>query len=66
MYLEASTGSCCHSGEFRASKILLAMKIDQIIASNALRLSVGRETTKEEIDQAVKDIQDSIKKILNY
>lgn len=42
------------------------MKIDQAIASNALRLSVGRETSKEDIDLIVQDIQDSIKKILNF
>ncbi|RMZ93815.1 selenocysteine lyase isoform X1 [Brachionus plicatilis] len=64
-YLEASTGSCCHSGEFRASKILLAMNIDLNVAANALRLSVGRDTTKQEIELVVQDIQNSLKKILN-
>lgn len=58
--LEASTGACCHSGELRPSKILLAMKIDKNIAANAVRLSVGRETTKEHIDQAIYDIKQSL------
>ncbi|CAF0876774.1 unnamed protein product [Brachionus calyciflorus] len=59
-YLEASTGSCCHSGEFKASKILLAMNIDKSIASNALRLSIGRETSKNDIDLVIQDLKDTL------
>ncbi len=63
--LEASTGACCHAGDLRPSKILLAMKIDKNIASNALRLSVGRETTKSQIDLIIKDIKEALVKISN-
>ena len=55
----------CHSGEFKASKILLAMQIDKNIAANAIRLSVGRDTTRAQVDLAVKDIRQSIDKILS-
>ncbi len=61
--LEASTGACCHAGELKPSKILLAMNIDKKVASNALRLSVGRETTRQQIDTIVEDIKHSLEKI---
>lgn len=63
--LEASTGACCHAGLLEPSKILLTMKIERNIASNALRLSVGRETTKSEIDKIIQDIKESLEKIKN-
>lgn len=61
--LDASTGAACHSGQKRASRILLAMGISIDEASNAIRLSVGRETTKEEIDESIEDIKNALQKI---
>jgi selenocysteine lyase len=63
--LEASTGACCHAGDLRPSKILLSMKIDKNVACNALRLSVGRETTKNQIDLIINDIKQALVKISN-
>ena len=39
------------------------MKIDKSIAANAIRLSVGRETTKKQIDIVVEDLKNTLKKI---
>jgi cysteine sulfinate desulfinase/cysteine desulfurase-like protein len=36
------------------------MKIDKNIAANAIRLSVGRETTKKQIDTVVEDIKNAL------
>ncbi len=58
--LEASTGACCHSGKLKASNVLLAMGIDKLVASNAIRLSMGRETTKTQIDLIIEDLRQSI------
>ena len=55
----------CHSGELRASKILLAMQIDKSVANNAIRLSVGRETTYSQIELAIRDLRQSVDKIIN-
>lgn len=55
----------CHSGELRASKILLNMNIDIKVASNAVRLSVGRETTKSEIDLVIRDLKNALKSLRN-
>jgi cysteine desulfurase len=48
----ASTGSACHAGHTEASPVLKAMGLSDARALGAVRLSVGRETTVEEIDQA--------------
>jgi cysteine desulfurase len=48
----ASTGSACHEGLVKISPVLQAMGIDPEIAQGAVRLSVGRHTTDEEVDQA--------------
>ena len=58
--LEASTGACCHSGELKPSKIILAMNKNKNVASNSIRLSVGRDTTKNEIDLIVEDLENAL------
>lgn len=48
--LAASTGSACHSGQISISPVLKAMSIPYEIARGAVRFSLGRYTTKEELD----------------
>lgn len=48
----ASVGSACHSHGDAVSGVLAAMGCDTGRARGAVRLSVGRETTGEEIDRA--------------
>ncbi|MFQ5821096.1 MAG: cysteine desulfurase family protein [Candidatus Heimdallarchaeota archaeon] len=50
--ISASTGSACHTGSTEPSKVLLAMGLTREQALGALRLSLGRWSTKEEIDEA--------------
>lgn len=50
----ASTGSACHEGLVTCSPVLQAMGIPPKIAQGAVRLSVGRFTTEEEIDRAAR------------
>ncbi len=49
----ASTGSACHSGSKTISPVLAAMGVEERIALGAIRFSVGRYTTKLEIDQVI-------------
>jgi cysteine desulfurase len=56
----ASTGSACHAGQTEPSPVLLAMGIDPTTALGALRLSLGRWTTAEEIDRAVEALSEAI------
>lgn len=48
----ASTGSACHAGETEPSAVLLAMGIPPAEAVGAVRLSLGRLTTEDEIERA--------------
>jgi cysteine desulfurase len=49
----ASTGSACHSGSVELSPVLHAMKIPPQIGMGAIRFSLGRTTTREEIETTV-------------
>jgi len=51
--IAASTGSACHSGRTEISPVLAAMGVKDQIALGAVRFSLGRGTTAEEIDQAL-------------
>ncbi len=48
----ASAGAACHSGEVNVSYVLDAMGVDPEIAMSTVRLSFGRFTTEEDIDEA--------------
>ncbi len=48
----ASTGSACHEGRVTQSPVLCAMGVSPTLGRGALRLTVGRFTTEEEIDRA--------------
>ena len=49
----ASTGSACHSGSVELSPVLKAMKVPPEVGMGAIRFSLGRTTTREEIKQVV-------------
>jgi cysteine desulfurase len=49
----ASTGSACHSGQIELSPVLAAMRVPERIGMGAIRFSLGRHTTADEIDQVV-------------
>ena len=44
-----SAGSACSSGKVRASRVLRAMGFDDTAAASALRVSIGPETTEEQV-----------------
>jgi cysteine desulfurase len=54
--IAASTGSACHEGDkqrhFTLSPVLTAMGVPLHLGRGAIRLSVGRFTTDEEVDRA--------------
>ncbi len=49
----ASTGSACHSGRVELSPVLAAMNVPEETGMGALRFSLGRYTTIEEIENVV-------------
>ena len=52
----ASTGSACHAGSHAVSGVLAAMGITPERATGAVRLSLGRFTTQDEIDSAARTL----------
>jgi cysteine desulfurase len=52
----ASTGSACHSGCIELSPVLQAMGVAPEVGMGALRFSLGRSTTQDEIDTVVAQI----------
>jgi cysteine desulfurase len=49
----ASTGSACHSGSIELSPVLKAMHVPPEVGMGAIRFSLGRTTTREEIETVV-------------
>ena len=49
----ASTGSACHSGRIELSPVLEAMGVEPELGMGAIRFSLGRGTTRDEIDLVV-------------
>jgi len=51
--IAASTGSACHSGRIELSPVLEAMGVPPEVGVGAVRFSLGRGTTDQEIDTVV-------------
>jgi cysteine desulfurase len=58
--IAASTGSACHEGVDTPSEVLLAMGLPADRASAALRLSLGRWTTSDDVHRAAKLISQQV------
>lgn len=54
----ASTGSACHEGSGEISPVLRAMGVPEEVALGAVRLSLGRPTTREDVDRAIQMVAD--------
>lgn len=59
----ASSGSACTSGSLDPSHVLLALGLPHEIAHGSLRLTLGPETTQEEIDYAIDSLATTIQNL---
>ena len=59
----ASSGSACTSGSLKASHVLLAIGLPPEIAHGSLRLTLGKNTTEEEIDYVIDILPGIIEKL---
>jgi cysteine desulfurase len=59
--LAASTGSACQAGSIELSPVLKEMAVPEEVGMGAIRFSLGRNTTKDEIDQVLKWLKETIK-----
>lgn len=56
--LAASTGSACHAGSIELSPVLKEMKVPDEVGMGAIRFSLGRYTTKDEIANVVNKLKE--------
>jgi cysteine desulfurase len=61
--LAVSSGSACTSSSLEPSYVLRAIGREDELAHSSIRFSIGRYTTEEDIDYAVKLIQDKVKQL---
>ncbi|WP_282167058.1 IscS subfamily cysteine desulfurase [Shewanella japonica] len=61
--LAVSSGSACTSASLEPSYVLRALGLNDEMAHSSIRFSIGRFTTDEEIEHAIKVIDDSIGKL---
>ena len=54
----ASTGAACHSGSVELSPVLKAMGISPEVGMGAIRFSLGRTTTIQELERVVYLLKD--------
>ncbi|MEC9490453.1 MAG: cysteine desulfurase family protein [Halanaerobiales bacterium] len=52
-----STGSACHSDSVELSPVLRAMSVSEEAGRGSVRFSLGKYTTKEEIDQVINKLK---------
>ncbi len=60
-----SSGSACTSGSLDPSHVLLAIGLPHEIAHGSLRLTLGHENTKEEIDYVIDNLKRIVEKLRN-
>jgi cysteine desulfurase len=58
-----STGSACASGKLEASHVLIDMGLSHALAQGAIRFSLSKETTQEEVDYAVDVIAEAVERL---
>ncbi|GGF91122.1 hypothetical protein GCM10010912_40240 [Paenibacillus albidus] len=59
-HVAASTGSACHSGLSSVSPVLKAMGVNDSVGQGAIRFSLGRYTTPDEIEEVLKRLSQII------
>ena len=61
--IAASSGSACTSGSLDPSHVLLAIGLPHEIAHGSLRISIGKNNTKEEIDYVVENLVEIVNRL---
>jgi len=61
--LSVSSGAACSSGAIEPSHVLLAMGLSHDRARGSLRLSLGKQTTNEEIDFATQVVPETVARL---
>ena len=62
----ASSGSACTSGSLDPSHVLLAIGRIHDVAHGSLRLTIGEETTEEEIDYIIRSVRSVVEHLRSF
>lgn len=63
--IAASTGSACASEDLRANPVMVAIGADVELAHTAIRFSLSRFNTPEEIERTIEVFQKAVKRLRN-
>lgn len=63
---EISTGAACSSGNPEPSPVLLGMGLSPVEASGSLRISLGWQTTGEEVDLFVSSLKEIVERLRSF
>ena len=61
--IAAATGSACASEELEANPVLEAIGADEDLAHTAIRLSLSRYTTEDEVDYVIEKFKESVNRL---
>jgi cysteine desulfurase len=61
--ISASSGSACTSGSLDPSHVLLAIGLKHEIAHGSLRVSIGKYTTKEQMDYVLEQLPPIVQRL---
>jgi len=61
--LAVSSGSACTSASLEPSYVLRALGMNDELAHSSLRFSIGRFTTEEDVEQAIKSVRTAVEKL---
>lgn len=63
--IAVSSGSACSSGSIEPSHVLRAMGLPRNVVKSAIRFSLGKENTREEIDYVLEKLKESMSFLTN-
>jgi cysteine desulfurase len=61
--IAASSGSACSTGSSEPSHVLLAMGVPPEVARGAIRMTLGRENTEEDVDKVLEVLPGIVKRL---
>ena len=61
--IAASSGSACSTGSTEPSHVLLALGLGPEVARGSLRLTLGKDTTDEEIHRAIDAVTETVQRV---
>lgn len=63
--IAVSSGSACSSGSVNPSHVLMAMGYDKVTAKSAIRISLGKSNSEQDIPEIVTALKEEVERIRN-